>query len=41
MIQIVTDSASDITLKQAEEMNIQIVPLTILFEDGVMSTGNR
>lgn len=35
MIQIVTDSASDITLKQAEEMNIQIVPLTILFEDGV------
>lgn len=35
MIQIVTDSASDITLKQAEEMNVQIVPLTILFEDGV------
>ncbi len=35
MIQIVTDSASDITLKQAEEMNIHIVPLTILFEDGV------
>lgn len=35
MIQIVTDSASDITLKQAEEMDIHIVPLTILFEDGV------
>lgn len=35
MIQIVTDSASDITLKQAEEMNVQIVPLTILFEGGV------
>lgn len=34
MIQIITDSASDITLEQAREMNIHIVPLTIMFEDG-------
>lgn len=34
MLQIVTDSASDITLKQAKEMNIQIVPLRIEFPDG-------
>lgn len=35
MLRIVTDSASDITLKQAEEMQIEIVPLTIAFEDGI------
>lgn len=34
MIQIITDSASDITTKEAEEMGIQIVPLRIQFEDG-------
>lgn len=34
MLQIITDSASDITLKQAEEMGIQIVPLNIQFSDG-------
>lgn len=35
MLRIVTDSASDITLDQAREMGIEIVPLTITFEDGV------
>lgn len=34
MLHIVTDSAADITLAQAEEMNIHIVPLTITFPDG-------
>lgn len=34
MLQIITDSASDITLQQAEEMSIHIVPLDIRFEDG-------
>lgn len=34
MIQIVTDSASDITLEEAKKLNIHIVPLTITFEDG-------
>lgn len=34
MLQIVTDSASDITLAQAKEMNIHIVPLSIHFSDG-------
>ncbi len=34
MLRIVTDSASDITLKQAQEMNIQIVSLRIEFLDG-------
>ena len=34
MIQIITDSASDITTKEAEEMGIQIVHLRIQFEDG-------
>lgn len=35
MIKIVTDSASDITLAQAKSMNVEIVPLTITFEDGI------
>jgi len=34
MIQIITDSASDITLLQAQEMNIHIVPVHIQFPDG-------
>lgn len=34
MLQIVTDTASDLTLIQAEGMNISLVPLTITFEDG-------
>lgn len=34
MLRIVTDTASDITLKQAQEMNVDLVPLEILFEDG-------
>ncbi len=34
MIQIITDSASDITEKEAEEMGIHVVPLRIQFEDG-------
>lgn len=31
---IITDSASDITKQEAQEMNIQIVPLKIQFSDG-------
>ena len=34
MLQIITDSASDITLAQAREMNVHIVPLNIQFPDG-------
>ena len=34
MLQIITDSASDITLSQAAEMDIHIVPLNIQFADG-------
>ena len=34
MIQIITDSASDITKKEAEDMGIHIVSLRIQFEDG-------
>lgn len=34
MLRIVTDSASDITLAEAEKMGISIVPLTITFPDG-------
>lgn len=34
MIQIITDSASDITLRQAQELNIHIVPVHIQFPDG-------
>jgi len=34
MIQIITDSAADITLQQAAEMNIHIVPISITFPDG-------
>lgn len=33
MIQIITDNASDITVEEAEEMNIKLVPLTINFEN--------
>ena len=35
MLQIITDSASDITLSQAKEMHIAVVPLKIQFEDGI------
>lgn len=35
MLQIITDSASDITLEQAREMNIHIVPIRVQFPDGV------
>lgn len=34
MLQIITDSASDITLDQAREMNVHIVSLNIQFPDG-------
>lgn len=34
MLQIVTDTASDLTLDQAEDMDIHLVPLTITFDDG-------
>ena len=34
MIRIVTDTASDITVEQAADMNIDLVPLDITFEDG-------
>lgn len=35
MLQIITDSASDITLAQAAELNVRIVPLNIQFADGL------
>lgn len=35
MLQIITDSASDITLEQAARMNVHIVPIRIEFDDGV------
>lgn len=35
MLRIVTDSASDITVEQAKEMGVDLVPLTITFEDGI------
>ena len=34
MLQIITDSASDITLEQTQEMGILIVPIQIQFQDG-------
>jgi len=34
MLRIVTDNASDITLRQAQELDIDLVPLNIRFEDG-------
>lgn len=34
MLRIVTDNASDITLKQAQDMDVDLVPLEINFEDG-------
>ena len=34
MLQIITDSASDITKAEAEEMDIHIIPINITFEDG-------
>ncbi|MBO4938830.1 MAG: DegV family protein [Oscillospiraceae bacterium] len=33
-MRIITDSASDITLRQAKELNIHIVPISIQFQDG-------
>lgn len=34
MLQIITDTASDITQEQAREMNIHVIPLPIQFPDG-------
>lgn len=34
MLRIITDSASDITLEQAAQMNIRVVPIKIRFSDG-------
>lgn len=34
MLRIVTDTASDITVEQAQDMNIDVVSLDITFEDG-------
>jgi len=34
MLRIVTDTASDITLEQAKQMGVDIVPLQITFDDG-------
>ena len=34
MLQIITDTASDITLDQAKQLGIHIVPLNIQFPDG-------
>lgn len=34
MLRIVTDSASDITKEQAEQMRVEIIPLNIQFTDG-------
>jgi len=34
MLRIVTDTASDITIDQAKDMNIEVVSLDITFEDG-------
>lgn len=34
MLQIITDSAADITLNEAKKMNIHIIPINIEFEDG-------
>ena len=35
MLRIVTDGASDITGTQAQELDIEVVPLEIAFEDGI------
>ena len=37
MLRIVTDAASDITIEQAKDMNIEVVSLDITFEDGPAS----
>ncbi len=41
MIRIITDTASDITIQQAENMNIELVELPITFEDGLCSQGTE
>lgn len=34
MIRIITDSASDTTISQAQELGIDVVPLETAFDDG-------
>lgn len=34
MLRIITDNASDITLEQARELDVDLIPLTITFDDG-------
>lgn len=40
MIQIITDTASDITYEQAKQMNVKLVELPINFEDGPCHQGD-
>ena len=38
-IQIVTDSTCDLTAQEAQEMNVKVIPLRVIFEDAVYADG--
>ena len=39
MIRIITDSASDITIEEAKELGVEVVPLHVIFGNDVFMDG--
>ena len=38
-IEIITDSTSDLTIQEAQERNVHLIPMRVIFEDGVYQDG--
>ena len=38
-IEIITDSTSDLTAQEARERNVHLIPMRVIFEDGVYQDG--
>ena len=39
MVHIITDSTSDLTVQEAEQLNIRLIHMRVIFEDGVYTDG--
>ena len=39
MIHIITDSTSDLTVQEAEALNVRLIHMRVIFEDGVYTDG--
>ena len=39
MVHIITDSTSDLTAEELKELNVQMIHMRVIFEDGVYTDG--